>query len=174
MTTMTVLTQAHRCALNIAYTNAERGAHPNHLLGHPDIDLDTIYEMVEAGYLIGPTREELRAGTLPGELHYHFHLTPRGRFWAERDPVSCLLRDLLQRLRTALATDQSGRTAVRLRDALRRHDWSTIRKAHEAGYLTVHYAGDGRECRVLGDYEFGHAKDFSVCITSKARDYAIG
>lgn len=167
-TTALHLTRAHGLVLNIVHTTGPQGAGMNLLRAYPDITDDTVYDLVDAEYLTGPTRVELNYGLLHGEGDFRFRLTTRGRYWVTSDPTSCLLRDVLARNRAG------GRSRPRLADMLREHHRGTIVAACEAGYLTAHYAGDGRECRTLGDYEFRHARDFALRITGKARDRAIG
>lgn len=169
MSPVAALTRRDLLILNIVYDGGTRGSGANHLLAFADIDLDAIYALVRHDYLTGPTREDLRYGRLPDDGGYEFKLTPSGRRAVEGDPVSMLLRHVLRLQRAGNKRD---------RQLFRLHhvglNFGTIQLAWDSGYLTVHYAGDERECHTLGDYEFRHARDFLVRVTSKARDHAIG
>lgn len=97
----------------------------------------------------------------PHLTNVHLHLTSSGLSWVRGNPLNKLLRTL----------DTSRQ--IRLRDAVRAMDKPTVREAWESRHVTVQFAGDGREVSRLTDYDFQHAADYTVQLTSKGHQ-ALG
>lgn len=158
---MTTLTMPQRAALNVAYKLEPKGASANHLAAYPGVDLDVIYELVGRALLNGPDREDLRSGRMEDP---RFYITPRGEAVRSADPLNQVLTTVFTSLARKLRLDWASQ-AVEAGDGRR-----VVAGAIDSGLLTLHFAGDDRETRRCGDYEFRHGRDFYVKTTHKARD----
>jgi hypothetical protein len=184
MTTTTALAMPHRTVLNVLNNSSggtlhvANGAGVNVLMAYPDVDMDVIYGLVDGEFVTGPHRWAITYGLDPrspgrethlrccveqhrkqGEKLFNFRITDHGRWWVGGDPLSVLLGSVWM----------APSRRMRLHEALGFSDRPTIVAAVDGGYLTACYA-DGHETQLRGDYEFRHARDFSLRATSKVRN----
>lgn len=178
------LSMRERLALSVA--SKPNGAHPNELCSHRDVDQDLLHRLVEQGWMTGPHpfatkyglapnmptpytyREHLKCCVEPfnraGEAFFHFKLTTSGWWQLGNDPLWMLLRTLREAPRQTLPMHFTVVVEAGLQ---------TVRHAWSKGWVTAHWAGDGREIPQLTTYEWRHAKDVKLRATAAAR-HAIG